>query len=48
VLLAGKIDTYVLSQIATYSPHCLEDIITGGRTHIGRLLYYYPFKATGN
>lgn len=48
ILLAAKIDSYVTSQIPSYESNCLEKIITGGKTHIGRLLYYYPYDKTGN
>jgi len=43
-LLARHVDRYVSSQLSTYEPGKLENIIKTSKTAKGRLLHYFPLK----
>lgn len=46
-LLAKQIDAYALSRVSSYPPLKLHRIIKDGQSHIGRMLYYFPFEHQG-
>lgn len=47
ILLARHIDAYAHSKVNTYPENKLYRIIKEGKSHIGRLLHYFPFKEKG-
>jgi hypothetical protein len=42
-MLALQIDEYAQEQISTYPKHRLYNIIKNGKSHIGRMLHYFPY-----
>ena len=46
-LLAWQIDDYARSKVSTYPENHLRNMIKMGRSHIGRILHYFPFEAKG-
>ena len=42
-LLARQIDAYAYSVVKNYDKDHLYRIISTGRSHVGRLLHYFPF-----
>jgi len=42
-LLALHIDGYVRSKVNTYPENYLHKIIKTGKSHVGRMLHYFPF-----
>lgn len=46
-LLALQIDAYARSRVSTYPEKYLHNIIKHGRSHIGRILHYFPFENKG-
>lgn len=46
-LLALQIDGYARSRVNTYPEKYLHNIIKNGKSHIGRILHYFPFDNKG-
>ena len=46
-LLALQIDDYARSRVNTYPEKYLHNIIKKGRSHVGRILHYFPFESKG-
>jgi hypothetical protein len=46
-LLALQIDAYAQSRVSTYPSKLLHRIIKEGKSHTGRMLYYFPFENKG-
>jgi hypothetical protein len=46
-LLALQIDAYAHGRNSNYPKTSLHEIITKGRSHVGRMLHYFPFESKG-
>ena len=46
-MLGLQIDQYARSQVKTYPDKFLHKIIRNGKSHIGRMLHYFPFEEKG-
>jgi len=42
-MLALQIDSYAQSRVSTYPNKYLHHIIKEGKSHIGRILHYFPY-----
>lgn len=47
-MLALQIDSYAQSRVSTYPNKYLHHIIKEGKSHIGRILHYFPYEAKGD
>lgn len=47
-LLALQIDDYAQSRVSTYPTKSLHNIIKKGRSHVGRMLHYFPYENKGS
>ena len=47
-MLALQIDAYARSKIKAYPNRLLHNTIKHGKSHIGRMLHYFPFENRGN
>ena len=47
ILLAQQIDSYVGETIPSYEKNQLTRIISSGKSHIGRMLHYFPYDDKG-
>lgn len=43
-LLALHIDEFIRSKVNTYPEKYLHNIIKNGKSHIGRMLHYFPYE----
>jgi len=42
-LLALQIDSYAQEKVSTYPSKYLHTIIKEGKSHVGRMLHYFPY-----
>lgn len=47
-MLALQIDNYTRSKVKTYPEKYLHKMIRNGKSHIGRMLHYFPFDNKGD
>jgi isopenicillin N synthase-like dioxygenase len=46
-MLSLQIDNYAYSKVKTYPQRYLHNIVRHGKSHIGRMLHYFPFENKG-
>ena len=43
-LLALQIDGLIRSKVSSYPENYLHNIIKDGKSHVGRMLHYFPYE----